>query len=137
VPTYRIRYLKSARGELEESCGIYGAGFSDEVNEWLQQIAATAERDEAFSLNVQVALENPDAEMSHLLNHWREAGWIERIAALLTAIRERRPPWQIRMRTKWFSMLGGVFNCELHTIYHLDHVANEVIFVKFDGLPGQ
>jgi hypothetical protein len=70
----------------------------------------------------------------------------DRLAALLERAAHRqlkaarlvitgRPPYQPRAAIRVFTVFA--VNCEVTALYLVDHVAREVIFMAFDGLPMQ
>jgi hypothetical protein len=137
---YRIRYCKRARNELDECCETYGQDLREGLLHWLRQIAEQP-NEAVESLDVGELLKG--AILGDALRQWRHswkklwtAAGIERFRALYYAIRKRQPPWQLKMTVRWFHVLDQ-FWAEVHVHFAVDHMREEVIIVKFDGLPGQ
>lgn len=139
---YSVRYRESAKRELEE-CAVYG--LSEPIHNWLAELAIEAERrDYALSFDLRDLLESlgdPAARSSgswrYSLDKWLEADGIKRIGALITVLRKRSPPWELRASNKTLPVLGGAFASEIAIFYEVDHGARGIIVSKFIGLPGQ
>lgn len=140
---YRIRFRRRAMDEL--CCArAYGETFSAALDEWVADIAAdTSQRDTSRSFDVLTLFEdvlnaaaNPTPWKAAWMT-WCQATPLEKIQALVILLRRRCPPWELRVTSRWFRGVLGVLDCEVHAYYEVNHVKQEVVFTKFDGLPGE
>jgi hypothetical protein len=140
---YRIRFRTSAKEELLRA-KKYSMQFSQELDEWLEDIAASSHRRDALKSIDLLDLLEQGINIAENLSPWKsvwkkwwKAAPIEKVKALITVLKKRCPPWQLRATSKWFSGILGAFDCEVHAYFEVNHVDGEVIFTKFAGLPGE
>jgi hypothetical protein len=141
--TYAIRYRSHARRELD----FYNAPYDDEYRQtvyaWFSHLALEAEsRAYHFSIDAKDLLDqleqgaNP-GNWPGVWKIWQQASWLTKLRALLFVVKQRCPPWEFRSALMTFSVLSGVFPCEVHAWYEVDHLERRIVFTKFTGLPGQ
>ena len=141
--SYRIRFRARAKQELLIA-KQYGVEFSEELDSWLADIAeACHRRDSSISIDLielldegTQAVENSSA-WKQAWKRWRNAAPVEKLKALVVFLKKRCPPWELRATSKWFTGILGVFDCDIHAYFEVNHVAGEVVFTMFTGLPGE
>lgn len=138
---YSIRFKRRARTELDECCETYGEAFRNDIWSWLRDIARRAEAGDALDSIDAVelldeALEHDEQQWRYALRRWREATLTDRIKASFVAFRKRCLPWRLSFAEGWFQVLGR-FDCSVGAHFVVDHVNKQIVFVLFDGLPGQ
>ena len=140
---YEIRYRKRAKLEAEQPKYL-GTSFTEPFSSTLEDIATdAANKDTSKSVDYLELLEDSIefAESgkcrTHIRDKWRDATPMEKIKALIFTIRNRKSPWEIRGEVRWIYNILGVFDSEIHYVYEIDHLNEQVVFVKFSGLPGQ
>lgn len=138
---YSIRFKRRARTELDECCETYGEAFRNDIWDWLRNIATAAESNDNFdSIDV---VELLDEAMEHDEQQWRyalrrgfSAKLPDKIKASFVVVKKRCLPWRLSFAEAWFQVLGR-FDCSVGAHFVIDHVNKQVVFVLFDGLPGQ
>lgn len=140
---YKIRYRKRAKQEAERPKYL-GTSFTEPFSRSLEEIAEdAAKKDTSKSVDYLELLEDSiefaesGASRIHIRDKWRDATPIEKLKALIYAIKNRKMPWEIRGEIRWIYNILGVFDSEIHYVYEIDHLNEQVVFVKFSGLPGQ
>jgi hypothetical protein len=122
--------------EYDSCASFYTAG--ELLDTWLREIAISAEqRDTSKSIDVEETL-TAVTDLAQWRFSWRrflEANGKQKVAALLSVIKNRQPPWQFRMHAACLTFLNGAFRREVHAYYEVDHSSRVVVFTKFDGLP--
>jgi hypothetical protein len=140
---YRIRYHRDAKTEWDKCLGTYGPGeVTDQFEAWLKDLAAEAESKKwTISLDLISLLERiEDAEKlvlewPTLWQRFWDAKFVDKLHAVALVLKDRRPPYEPRGAINLFRVYA-VF-CEVVAVYLVDHVAREVVFITFDGLPMQ
>jgi hypothetical protein len=140
---YRIRYHRDAKAEWDKCLATYGPGeVTEQFERWLKDLAEEAEsRAWSISLDLISLLERVgDAE--RLVRDWPtlwqrfwDAKFVEKLRAVAVALKERRPPYESRGAINLLRVYAVY--CEVVAVYLVDHVAREVAFITFDGLPMQ
>ena len=138
---YAIRFKSRAREELDECCQCYGDTLRSELNGWLLRLAGNAGSSVAGdSINISEIIEeaaaNRGASWERSWRKWWKAPLLEKARAIHIVFKKWCPPWQLMFAIRWFNVIGR-FDCEVHAYFIVDHVEKQIIFVKFDGLPGQ
>ena len=121
-----------------------GDSFNEPFSLSLQEIAeAAANKDTSKSVDylefLEDSIEFAESGKSsiRIRDKWRKALPIEKIKALIFFIKNRKMPWEIRKEIRWIFNILGVFDAEIHFVYEIDHINEQVVFVKFSGMPGQ
>lgn len=139
---YRIRYHRDAKAELQKCRNTYPPRvFPARCDSWLRDLADEAEsKDWTLSTDLADLLGKLD-EAEELVRQWPTvwqrfwtASLIAKLKAAYLAI-TGRPPYQPRAAVRVFTVFA--VDCEVTVLYLVDHVAQEVIFMAFDGLPMQ
>ncbi len=140
---YRIRYHRDARQEWDKCLGTYGPGeVMDQFDQWLKDLAEETEsRKWSISVDIITLLERiEDAE--RFVRDWPtvwqrfwDARFVDKLRAVAVALKEYRPPYETRGAINLFRVYA--VHCEVVAVYLVDHVAREVVFLTFDGLPMQ
>lgn len=138
---YKQCYERTSKDELESSCSIYGGTFSSHIHEWLSELAndELCKNDvEAidFSSLVEIAATSPPSSWKQSWRRFLNANLVEKFKAILSFIKNRRLPWELRVAQRRFTVIT-TFQVEVVVFYELDHVNKRIIFRLFDGLPGQ
>lgn len=138
---YSIGFTERAKRELDECCNTYGETLRTDLWTWLHQLAANSETgDELDSLDVLELMDEAstqdEGQWRYSLRRWWQATLLDKLKAAVVILKKHCPPWQLRFTVRWLTVLGR-FNCEVHLHFVVDHVHKRVIFVLFDGLPGQ
>jgi hypothetical protein len=142
---YTVRYSTVAKSELADAFQVYGTEFEHDVNSWLHGLATKAEtKDNSFTVDLVEILEQVDRLASQPKSSWQlswdrlhELGGIGKLQALLTAIRTRRLPWELRAADSPPFNVVGAFNSVVTVVYEIDHVEQRIIVRFVRGLPGQ
>jgi hypothetical protein len=98
---YAVRHRSMARRELEECRDDYSE-FVAEIDEWVLGLAKAAERrDESISLSIETLLDTVISSegdaWKRSARKWLDARTKEKIMALLTVIKKRSAPWQLKV----------------------------------------
>ncbi len=140
---YKIRFRRRAKQEAELSKYL-GRSFTEPFRRRLEGIAEdAAKKDTSRSVDYLELLEDSielaksGKVRNHIRDKWHDATLGEKIKALVYILKNRNTPWEIRGEIHWIHNILGVINAEIHFIYEIDHLNKQVVFVKFDGLPGQ
>jgi hypothetical protein len=138
---YSMRFTNRAKEELNDCCSTYGETLRTDLWNWLHQLAANSESgNDLDSIDVieiiDEALTQDEAQWRYSLRRWWRASLLDKVRAATVMLKKRCPPWQLRFTARWFTVLAR-FDCEVRLHYFVDHVHKHVIFVLFDGLPGQ
>ena len=138
---YAIRFRARTKEEFMRA-RKYSAEFGKDLDAWLTDIANAATRGaQSDSVDFLKLLEE-GAEISQptwkeTWKKWWAATPMKKIHSLLVVLRKRTLPWQLRATSRWFGGILNAFDCEIHAYYEVDHVNQQVVFVKFTGLPGE
>lgn len=137
---YRIRYDEETKAELEMAYEIYGSRFKGEFTEWLELIAtAAANPQDTNTLDLLEVLENAENWKEDVRLSFQElckTNLLGKIRALLSIVRRRKPPWQLRTVWQFFRIVDS-FTCEVHAYFIVSHSERTVTFYLIEGLPGQ
>jgi hypothetical protein len=140
---YEIRYRTRAKEEAEKPKYL-GPSFNEPFNASLEEIAAdAAKKDASKSVDYLTLLEDAlefarsGVSRTYVRDKWRNALPIEKLKAVIFAIKNRKMPWETRAEIRWIHNILGMFDAEIHYVYEIDHLSGYVVFVKFTGLPGQ
>lgn len=138
--SYRIVFQKDARQELQEAENTYGAGFTEEVFDWLSSLASEAQRrDYSFSIDILELVEAAEASKpknwKRSWRRWVSQPLLEKLRTLYVVAKKRCPPWELRSAVKRFTVVDA-FACELLVAFEVDHPLGRIIIRQFDGLPG-
>jgi hypothetical protein len=141
---YDIRYERAAKAELEAALGTYDAEFGGTVMRWLADLASEAQaRGHSLSTDFEDLLATAEQVVRESGGSWglswqrfREAGWVQRVRAVIALVRNRKPPWELRASRRLFRVLDA-FGTEVLVFYEVDHVGKRIVIRLFDGLPGQ
>ena len=141
--SYRIRFRARAKADLQIA-KQYSTQFSDDLDAWLTEIAASCQRrDSSNSIDLIELLDHGTKAIEHSTawekawKRWWSAAPFEKLKALVVFLRKRCPPWELRATSKWFTGILGAFDCDVCAYYEVNHVAGEVVFATFTGLPGE
>jgi len=142
--SYRIRFQRSAKAELDQCCRVY-ACMGGALLAWLGTLAQEAElHEERLSFDIANLPAYLSRVVSPIESSWRatwerfqEATWTEDMKAILEIIKTRKPPWQLRASWRVFPVLGGASHCMPVVFFDVDHVGKQIVVRLFDGLPGQ
>jgi hypothetical protein len=140
--SYRIRYHPDAKAELQKSRQLYDSRiFSNKFDRWLEALASEAEsKDWTLSKDLSELLEKTE-DAEELVRQWPtvwQRFWNASFVAKLKAAHltlTGRVPYRSRGAFRVFPIFS--VDCEVTALYLVDHVAGEVIFMAFDGLPMQ
>lgn len=140
--SYLVRFRRSAKHEIKNA-KLYGREFSEELDEWLEDIAnAASETDQSGSIDFLQLLEegvdlvqNPP-EWKDVWKRWWKSTPVEKVRILITVLKKRTVPWEMRGTSRWFTGILGAFDCEVFVVYEINHVDEEIVITKFMGLPG-
>lgn len=137
---YRIRFRKRAKKELLIA-KEYGNQFSEELDHWLQSIVEFPEGS-TQSIDFLQLLEDGERVLLNELSwksiwmKWWKLTPISKVRAMISTIKRRSPPWEMRCSSRWFTGILGSFDCEVCAVFEVDHVEHVVVFTLFTGLPG-
>lgn len=142
--SYRIRFLRSAKAELEKCCRAY-ACMGEPLSAWLGALAQEAElHEERLSFDIANLPVYLSRVVSPIESSWQatrerfqEATWTEDMKAILEIIKTRKPPWQLRASWRVFLVPGVASHCMPVVFFDVDHVGKQIVVRLFDGLPGQ
>jgi len=139
---YRIRFERKSREQLDKCCADYGKEVCDELWGWLHELAESAEANTLDSCSADfvqflddLANDIDKGDLPFSLETWREKDVLTKIRALITLIRRRRPPWQLRHAYRHVRVFFE--SVEVHVICEIDNVQKTLIVRKFMDLPGQ
>lgn len=141
---YSRKHRESARRELERCREDYPQ-FAADVDDLVERLAEAAGR-----ANVSISVDLPGAiegalevasssdlgSWKHSARKWLESSTLGKMKALLTAVRKRCPPWEMRVFRATIQFLG-VRPWEVAIYYEINHDGEQIIVTKYDGLPGQ
>jgi hypothetical protein len=113
MATYQVKYQRNAARERDWLCHTYGDSFRHGYSAWLTELSedlAQGRDDAHFDLQ-----EVLDAIEKENLSNWHrsykrflEAGYRDKLRALLAVLRNRRPPWQLRGAARVIMGLDGL-----------------------------
>jgi hypothetical protein len=141
---YSVKHRERARGELEE-CREGYPQFAADVDTLVGRLADAAGRKSvSISIDLSAAIEgvleaatsSDRGSWKHSAQKWRESSVINKARALLTTMKKRCPPWEIREFRAAIPFLG-VRIWEVAIVYEISHGDEQIIVTKYDGLPGQ
>ena len=139
---YRIRFERRARQQLDQCCSDYGDEVCGELWTWLERLAEAAEANtlEGCSADFLLFLEElageiEQGDLAFSLQTWKRKDWLTKLKALITLIRGRKPPWQLRHASELVRVFSQ--SVEVYVICEIDHVNRSLIVRKFVDLPGQ
>lgn len=129
--SYSVKYERRAKTEKEWLCETYGQQYSEQLEVWLGQLASEAAAgksprasDDLFDI-LEKGLdraENEKGQWAYFARRWREAGILDRVRALLVAIKRRRPPWRCRGASRAIPALESRINIPTDIIYEINDV---------------
>ena len=140
---YRIRYRSRGKQELTACKDTYDPEVSEQLDRWLNELAADASKiskNEPTLPNVLEALEeifgkNKNRQWDHIRRKLRDASALEKARALYELVKRRKAPWQLLYSERFISFLHGKFSRMAGVIYEVDRVKKEIVLVKFIDLP--
>jgi len=133
---YDVKHHKVAAKERDWLIHTYGASLQEAYAVWMRGLAndAVTGRDdwsfdlfEAFEDVLEGELEpNPD-NWARSLARFRQAGYREKLQALLSIAKKRRPPWQLKGASKVLPGLDGQVSLAVHITFEINDVKRLVV----------
>ena len=142
--SYRIRFHRKARAELDLCCHRYPC-TEEPLWTWLRALADEAEEHEdRLSSDIKALATYLAKAFLPMKTSWQfshkkfgKATWLDVLKAIVEFVEHRDPPWQLRAAWCVFPVLGGAFHSWPLVFFEVDHVGKQIVIRLFEGLPGQ
>lgn len=146
---YRIRFERTTRKEIDDTCEVYGYAFRSEIESLFESIVSAAGESaqtkrnslpDDFDVSGLFEMASAVSESPHdwmrTVTKWWNASITDKLRVILHIVTTRTPPWQLRCARRRIEVIG-TFTCEVIIFYELDHIGKQVVIRLVHGLPGQ
>jgi hypothetical protein len=139
---YDLFKERDAAGEIRWLKETYGQAFSEAFDVYAQYLCVQAAQSNEFKDAVDLDKVLDDLSEgkipSDLKRSWEEmkkAGWLDKAKALLSLIRNVRPPWRARV-VEWHGLpgLGGQITIAIRVYFTIDDVKKRIVIRAVDQL---
>ena len=128
LPSYTVKHHRDAAKERDWLFATYGESLREGYNNWMKELQdnAGAKQLADWTVDLEVAFDDlqkqrlPDWARS--FKRFQQAGFREKLRALLSVVKNRRPPWQLKAASRPIPGLDGVILISVGIVFDINDI---------------